>query len=246
MRTLMIPSLVVAIAVASSACGPQAGSLQAAERRHSAQRGEVDRILGNRKLVPVRPGAGPNSAVAAVRRQQLHGERQLRHAGGARADDAHADGRAGSRPAGSGRAGPDQYVSGTTAWNWPPPAGAAPDPPPAAQPQPAAVEERMMEIWTTPHGFLKAAAANNATSQPSNGGSEVSFTVDGKHKYVGTHQRAEPSRARPDVDRQHRARRHAGRDHLLRLPRLRRRDVPGANRRGRRAAIRCSTSPSRR
>src|SRR4026208_904760 len=30
MRTLMIPSLVVAIAVASSACGPQAGSLQAA------------------------------------------------------------------------------------------------------------------------------------------------------------------------------------------------------------------------
>ena len=30
MRTLMIPSLAVAIAVASSACGPQAGSLQAA------------------------------------------------------------------------------------------------------------------------------------------------------------------------------------------------------------------------
>src|SRR5262245_4572517 len=53
----------------------------------------------------------------------------------------------------------DQYVSGTTAWNVPPPpanaaAGAAP---PAAQPQPAAVEERVMEIWTTPHGFLKAA-----------------------------------------------------------------------------------------
>ena len=42
-----------------------------------------------------------------------------------------------------------------------------------------------MEIWTTPHGFLKAAAANNATSQPASGGSDVSFTVDGKHKYVG-------------------------------------------------------------
>jgi glyoxylase-like metal-dependent hydrolase (beta-lactamase superfamily II) len=52
------------------------------------------------------------------------------------------------------------------------------------QPQPAAVEERTMEIWTTPHGFLKAAAANNATSQPANGGSEVSFTVGGKHRYV--------------------------------------------------------------
>ena len=48
-----------------------------------------------------------------------------------------------------------------------------------------AVEERTMEIWATPHGFLKAAAANNATSQPADGGSEVSFTVGGKHKYVG-------------------------------------------------------------
>jgi glyoxylase-like metal-dependent hydrolase (beta-lactamase superfamily II) len=42
-----------------------------------------------------------------------------------------------------------------------------------------------MEIWTTPHGFLKAAAANNATSQPSNGGSEITFTMAGNHKYVG-------------------------------------------------------------
>ena len=42
-----------------------------------------------------------------------------------------------------------------------------------------------MEIWATPHGFLKAAAANNATTQPASGGSDVSFTVDGKHKYVG-------------------------------------------------------------
>jgi len=56
---------------------------------------------------------------------------------------------------------------------------------PAPQPQPTAVEERTMEIWTTPHGFLKAAAANNATSQPSNGGSEVIFTMAGNHKYVG-------------------------------------------------------------
>ena len=74
---------------------------------------------------------------------------------------------------------PDQYVSGSTAWNL---AGT----PPAVQPQPAAVEERVMEIWTTPHGFLRAAAANNASSQPANGGSEVSFTVGGKNRYVGT------------------------------------------------------------
>ncbi len=41
-----------------------------------------------------------------------------------------------------------------------------------------------MEIWSTPHGFLKAAQVNNATSQAADGGSEVSFTA-GKNKYVG-------------------------------------------------------------
>jgi glyoxylase-like metal-dependent hydrolase (beta-lactamase superfamily II) len=80
---------------------------------------------------------------------------------------------------------PVQVVSGTHAWNMAPPAGAAADTPAAPQPQVEAVEERTMEIWATPHGFLKAAMANNATTQPASGGSDVSFTVDGKHKYVG-------------------------------------------------------------
>src|SRR4029453_6870280 len=80
---------------------------------------------------------------------------------------------------------PVQIVSGTYAWTMAAPAGSAPGTAPAPQPQPAAVEERTMEIWTTPHGFLKAAAANNATSQPSNGGSEITFTMAGNHKYVG-------------------------------------------------------------
>lgn len=78
---------------------------------------------------------------------------------------------------------PDQYVSGPTAWNL---AAAAPGGQPVVQAQPAAVEERVMEIWTTPHGFLKAAAANNATSQPANGGVNVSFTMGGKYQYEGT------------------------------------------------------------
>src|SRR6185503_15015839 len=80
---------------------------------------------------------------------------------------------------------PVQIVSGTNAWNMAAPPGAAPGAAPAPQPQPAAVEERTMEIWTTPHGFLKAAAVNNATSTPSEGGSEVTFS-SGKNKYVGT------------------------------------------------------------
>ena len=78
----------------------------------------------------------------------------------------------------------DQNISGTTAWNIPaaPAGGTAPPP----QAQPATVEERTMEIWTTPHGFLKAAAANNATAQPAGGATEVSFTVGGRQRYVGT------------------------------------------------------------
>ena len=51
-------------------------------------------------------------------------------------------------------------------------------------PQPAAVEERTVEIYSTPHGFLKGALANNATSTSANGGSEVTFTANG-HKFVG-------------------------------------------------------------
>jgi glyoxylase-like metal-dependent hydrolase (beta-lactamase superfamily II) len=76
----------------------------------------------------------------------------------------------------------DQYVSGSSAWSLATPPGGSP----TSTPQPAAVEERTMEIWTTPHGFLRAAAANNATSTPAAGGSEVSFTIGGKHRYVGT------------------------------------------------------------
>lgn len=79
----------------------------------------------------------------------------------------------------------DQYVRGGSAWNMAVAPGAAAGSPPAAQPQPAAVEERTVEIWATPHGFLKAAAANNATSTPiEGGGSDVTFTVDGR-QYKG-------------------------------------------------------------
>lgn len=42
-----------------------------------------------------------------------------------------------------------------------------------------------MEIWSTPQGFLRAARTNNATSEPANGGSTVTFTAGGK-KYVGS------------------------------------------------------------
>jgi glyoxylase-like metal-dependent hydrolase (beta-lactamase superfamily II) len=70
-----------------------------------------------------------------------------------------------------------QLVSGTDAWNM---AGQN------AAPAPAAAVERKLQIVMTPHGFLKAAAANNADVQSRGGRTQIAFTVDGKHKMTGT------------------------------------------------------------
>jgi glyoxylase-like metal-dependent hydrolase (beta-lactamase superfamily II) len=70
-----------------------------------------------------------------------------------------------------------QVVSGDYAWNEPvPPAGGA---------APGNQLERMLFIWATPQGFVKAATANKATMKPTKGGTELSFTVGGKYKMTG-------------------------------------------------------------
>jgi len=74
----------------------------------------------------------------------------------------------------------DQYVSETIAWSL----GVAPALP-VFTAQPAAVEERVAEIWSTPQGFLKAARDNGASSKKTKGGVEVSFAVGNKYRYVG-------------------------------------------------------------
>jgi glyoxylase-like metal-dependent hydrolase (beta-lactamase superfamily II) len=79
----------------------------------------------------------------------------------------------------------DFYVSGGKAWNLAPAPGAAPGSAPVATAAPASIEERTAEIWATPQGFLKAALANGAQSRPDGDGVEVSFSTDGKHRYVG-------------------------------------------------------------
>lgn len=76
----------------------------------------------------------------------------------------------------------DQYVSDSTAWNVASAGNAAPAP----TAQPTAVEERLAEIWASPQGFLKAAQANNAVSQAVNNGTEISFSIAGKYRYIGT------------------------------------------------------------
>jgi glyoxylase-like metal-dependent hydrolase (beta-lactamase superfamily II) len=72
-------------------------------------------------------------------------------------------------------------VSGNYAWNIPPAAGNAP-----AQANPDSQLERMLALWATPQGFVKAAMANKATTKGAGGGAtQVSFTVGGKYKMTG-------------------------------------------------------------
>ncbi|OFW13585.1 MAG: hypothetical protein A3F70_14810 [Acidobacteria bacterium RIFCSPLOWO2_12_FULL_67_14] len=71
-----------------------------------------------------------------------------------------------------------QHVMGEYAWNQP--LLEAP-----AQPAPAAAVERMLYIWSTPQGFVKAALANKATMRNVSGGTDVSFTIGGRYKMSG-------------------------------------------------------------
>jgi len=74
----------------------------------------------------------------------------------------------------------DQFVAGDSAWNAGTNAGAA-----TLSAQPAAVEERRAEIWSTPQGFLKAALANEAKVERKSGVSRVAFTTGGKYRFEG-------------------------------------------------------------
>jgi len=96
-----------------------------------------------------------------------------------------------------------EFVNGAHAWNValvpppppPPAAGAAPVVAAAGarprlieqapEPQFASAAERLQQIWLTPHGFVKAAMANSATTRRVAGGTEVAFTVSGAYKFTG-------------------------------------------------------------
>jgi glyoxylase-like metal-dependent hydrolase (beta-lactamase superfamily II) len=79
----------------------------------------------------------------------------------------------------------EQFISGNTAWNVAPPAANAPSPSPVVTAQPGAAEERAAEIWSTPRGFVKAAIQHHAEQRDVDGGTEVTFTIGGKYRYVG-------------------------------------------------------------
>ena len=184
MRRLSILTMGFVMAVALAACGPQAGTLQASATALGAANLKSIEYSGSGRWFQFGQAPSPtlpwpqfdvsaydaainfdtaSARVRMTRKQTVEPGRQ--------------------RPVPVEQK-PEQLVSGTHAWNLAAPAGAQPGTAPAAQPAPAAVEERTMEIWSTPQGFVKAALSNNATSQPAGTGSEVTFTAAGR-RYVG-------------------------------------------------------------
>ena len=185
MRRLSILATSLVMTLATAACGPQAGTLQASASAMGVANLKSIEYSGSGRWFQFGQAPSPtlpwpqfdvsvfnaainfdttSARVRMTRKQTVEAGRQ--------------------RPVPVEQR-PEQLVSGTHAWNLAAPAGSQPGAAPTAQPAPAAVEERTMEIWSTPQGFVKGALANNATSQPSGGGSEVAFTAGG-HRYVGT------------------------------------------------------------
>jgi hypothetical protein len=81
-------------------------------------------------------------------------------------------------------------VSGKYAWDQPPYANGPPIPAPdASRPAPSASNERQLQVWLTPHGFLKAAAEHQATAETEMQGGQkntvLKFAI-GENKIVGT------------------------------------------------------------
>ncbi len=71
-----------------------------------------------------------------------------------------------------------QFVAGDKAWNV-----TGTNTTPSA---PAAASERQLQIWLTPHGFLKGAIANNGKIKKRGNLSLVTFTASGKYTVTGT------------------------------------------------------------
>ncbi|HKQ80441.1 MAG TPA: MBL fold metallo-hydrolase [Blastocatellia bacterium] len=70
-----------------------------------------------------------------------------------------------------------QFLMGDKAWNQAANVAAAP---------PAVMVERQLQLWLTPHGFLRGALANKATAKKSGKSTILTFTVLGKYKVVGS------------------------------------------------------------
>lgn len=186
--TVMASACVIALAVASSA--QQAGSIQAAATALGAGNLRSIQVSGAGNFFVVVQSFSPdapwprfnlrtytadvNYDTAAMRVDLVRTQYENPPRGG------------GNQPL-VGEQRQILVVRGATAWNVPPPQAAPGAAPAAPQPQPqATADERMLQMYLTPHGFLKGAMANNATTRAAGGGTEATFMVGGKHRVVGT------------------------------------------------------------
>ena len=105
MRRSVVVSLGLLVALYIGACATQEpGTLQAATAALGASELKSIEYSGTGKWFQFGQAPNPTLPWPAVRRQQLHRERQLRDAGRARADEAHPGRRARSRASGAGPA----------------------------------------------------------------------------------------------------------------------------------------------
>ncbi len=186
MRRLGFLLVGLAVATTLTACGPQAGTLQAAAQTLGAADMKSIEYSGTGRWFQFGQAPSPtlpwpqhdvSAYTAAINFDTSSARVEMTR------KQTIEPGRARPAPA---EVKLVQLVSGTSAWNLATPAGAPAGTAPTANAAPAAVEERAMEIWSTPQGFVKAALANNATTTTQGTGSEVSFTAGGKYKYTGT------------------------------------------------------------
>lgn len=175
----------------ASAAKPDANAIVAAVTMLGAADLQTLKYSGSGAIYAAGQGAGP--APAGLRVTLRRYEAAVDYPASAMqvdlAWDVGAPAPAGGSPVAASEQRQIHGVNGSTAWDIPfapPPsaAGRVTLVPQAPLPNAAALAERRQGIWTTPHGFLKAALANQPALQPAGTGTEVSF-FSGPRRYVG-------------------------------------------------------------
>ena len=142
----------------------------------------VEYIAATGNAYALGQAAGPGQAVASIHGHAVLAARQLRRAGHARTDVTRIDDE--KPPAGGGAGGynPETQQGGIR----PIPFG----PMTTTAVRDGRTEDGALQIWLTPHGFLKGAAANAATltaaPRDRNGSLALSFKAFDKYTVTGT------------------------------------------------------------
>ena len=184
MRRLILMGLGLAVAGAIAACGPRAGTLEGAAAALGAARCNPIEFSGSGRWFQFgqapspalpwpqfdvsRPTAPPSTSTRSSARVRMTRRQTVE------------PGRARPTPVSSV---PNNWSAAGSPGTWPFRAAARRHA--AGRPAHAGGGRgTVMEIWSTPHGFVKAAVANNATVAAGRRRFEVTFTAAG-HRYAG-------------------------------------------------------------